>query len=195
MPAVAAVGRLLDHVGCLGGNTTAATPSAVLSTNVAGPDRSVRISTVLSPDIGAGSSGTGMVVSRKRAPRRKSGVPSRQDPRPLLPAARRSRPAASVQSACTPSVGLVDDRSPSLRQEWDTARPELLVTLRAEPAKALGLSGPSKTGYGYPNPVTVWGRQVRHLALVHPCQAGGLGAHSGDWATAHDGWMASSPAP
>lgn len=91
-------------------------------------------------------------------------------------------------------IGLVADRVPTLRAEWDTAAPDVLVTLGAEPTKALGLHGPTHTGYGQPTSITMWDRSVVHLALVHPRQAGGLGDHSSDWAATHQAWIESSPA-
>lgn len=90
-------------------------------------------------------------------------------------------------------IRLVADRSPSLREEWDTAAPEVLITLGNEPADALDLERPAHQGYGTPTSVRVWDREVLHLALVHPRQAGGLGDHSGEWAQTHGRWIDSGP--
>lgn len=93
----------------------------------------------------------------------------------------------------TESIGLVEDRVPQLRQEWHDASPDVLITVGAEPARALGLPGPSHQHYGQPTRVTVWDRTVVHLALVHPRQAGGLGDHNSAWAATHQAWVDAPP--
>lgn len=119
---------------------------------------------------------------------------SGRSPQTLVPATCQPGPAPGIHAPRPKEIGLVADRVPTLRSEWDAATPEVLVTLGAEPAKALGLDGPTHTDYGQPTSVTMWDRSVVHLALVHPRQAGGLGDHSSDWAATHQAWIESSPA-
>ena len=48
--------------------------------------------------------------------------------------------------------------------------------------------GTTDETYGQHHPVTIADRQYSLLPLVHPRQAGRLGAHSGRWAALHDEW-------
>jgi hypothetical protein len=55
------------------------------------------------------------------------------------------------------------------------------------------LASYGKTGseYGRLHPIVVGGRELQHLPLVHPRQAGRLGAHSPHWAECHASWARS----
>lgn len=99
-------------------------------------------------------------------------------------------PAELIPRASRPSINdLADDRSPSLRDEWEEASPEWLITLGDEPVKVLGLTDLRDTEYGQPRTATVMGREVYHLALVHTRQAGRHGSYSQEWHDRHHEWL------
>lgn len=101
---------------------------------------------------------------------------------PKLPEARLPPRPAAVRPS--------DDRIAELRRQFEQAAPRRIITLGAEPLSVvLGHDMPLKLeNYGQPEQVEVWGRTIWMLRLCHPRQAGGLGAHSPEWKSAHENW-------
>lgn len=91
-----------------------------------------------------------------------------------------------------PAVTPIEARVRELRREFERAAPRCVVTLGSEPlAVVLGRAARplDLADYGTPTRVEIWGREVTLLRLCHPRQAGGLGAHSPEWKSAHDAWF------
>jgi uracil-DNA glycosylase len=96
------------------------------------------------------------------------------------------------------------NRRADIEREFLDSGAEILITLGDQPLKwfmrhygtAAELSAYGQTAalYGRPHPMTVAGRRLCLLPLVHPRQAARLGSHSAAWASLHDAWVASSPA-
>ncbi len=55
----------------------------------------------------------------------------------------------------------------------------------------LGDFGRTAVTYGQEHPVVIAGREYQVIPLVHPRQAGKLGAHSRDWSALHARWVES----
>lgn len=125
--------------------------------------------------------------------------------------------AAALQREYDPvreSLGLPVYDWPSLpRQITDSVRraeierelldsgADTVVTLGDQPLKwftsfygtptDLSAYGKTQKEYGLPHSMTVAGRKLNLLPLVHPRQAARLGSHSTAWADLHDAWVAS----
>jgi hypothetical protein len=92
-----------------------------------------------------------------------------------------------------------EKRINEILEEFDTASPELLITLGDQPLKwfasrygsqaRLTYYGDTQGSYGRLHDFTVEGRKIKLLPLVHPRQAGALGNHSKKWFDLHDHWM------
>lgn len=91
----------------------------------------------------------------------------------------------------------------AIERELEDSGAKIVITLGDQPLKwftkyhgsesALSAYGKTRTTYGQLQPLTIGGRKLRLLPLVHPRQAGRLGSHSTDWANLHDAWMQSPP--
>ena len=53
--------------------------------------------------------------------------------------------------------------------------------------------GQTAQTYGKLHPISISGRKLHLLPLVHPRQAARLGTHSAEWAALHEAWIASGP--
>lgn len=102
-----------------------------------------------------------------------------------------------------PRVMADDARRQEILAELLESEAELLVTLGDPPlkwfGKALGTRPSVReygTGadYGVLHDIEVGGRAIRHLPLVHPRQAAGLGGHTVEWHEQHRLWQARAPA-
>ena len=93
-----------------------------------------------------------------------------------------------------------DDRAAEIVEEILASQAPLLVTLgdiplrefvaRFEPKWAkLSVFGQTAQTYGQEHPLTIGGHALSLLPLVHPRQAGRLGASSGVWAGLHGQWV------
>lgn len=90
-------------------------------------------------------------------------------------------------------------RRDAIATEIAASQCELLVTLGDEPLRwftshfgshaKLSAYGEDASLYGRRHPITVSGRQLELLPLVHPRQAAALGSHSPKWAALHHQWM------
>jgi uracil-DNA glycosylase len=95
------------------------------------------------------------------------------------------------------------DRRADIERELVVSGAEVLLTLGDQPLKwfaqhygtAADLSayGQTPAQYGRLHSVTVAGRKLHLLPLVHPRQAARLGSHSVGWAELHDAWVAHPP--
>jgi hypothetical protein len=56
-------------------------------------------------------------------------------------------------------------------------------------AKSLKSFGETAETYGKLHDIEIDGKPLKLLPLVHPRQAGRLGAHSAKWASLHETWM------
>lgn len=104
------------------------------------------------------------------------------------------------QAAAVPPDFLGSHRPEVIQAEIAAAEPEILVTLGDQPLKDLvgpltGLGsrtlrsfGADPSAYGRLHPITLGGRRMMLLPLVHPRQAGGLGRSTPEWRVAHDNW-------
>ena len=118
------------------------------------------------------------------------------------PCARRlGLPASDWPSV--PRVLADDARRQEILAELLESEAELLVTLGDPPlkwfGKALGTRQSVRaygTGadYGTLHDIEVSGRTIRHLPLVHPRQAAGLGGHNVEWSEQHRLWQAKAQA-
>jgi len=91
------------------------------------------------------------------------------------------------------------ERRASIEAELLESEAEILITLGDQPLKwfarhygaepQLAACRRASGGYGRPMPMTVAGKRLQLLPLVHPRQAGRLGTHSADWAGQHEAWV------
>lgn len=94
-------------------------------------------------------------------------------------------------------------RRADIERELVDSSAEVLLTLGDQPlrwfaqhygtASDLSAHGKTPAQYGRFHPVTVAGRKLHLLPLVHPRQAARLGSHSTVWAGLHDAWVANPP--
>ena len=99
---------------------------------------------------------------------------------------------------------IIAARRAEIERELVASGAEVLLTLGDQPLKwfaqhygtAADLSayGQTPAQYGRLHSVTVAGRKLHLLPLVHPRQAARLGSHSAGWAELHDAWVANPPA-
>lgn len=90
-------------------------------------------------------------------------------------------------------------RREEIARELRESKAEILVTLGDQPLKwfgadfgskrSLGAYGKDSLSYGGLQNITVGGRTLRLLPLVHPRQAAGLGPHSAFWKALHETWV------
>lgn len=109
-------------------------------------------------------------------------------------------PRVDYQAAAVPPDFLGSHRPEVIQAEIAAAEPEILVTLGDQPLKDLvgplaGLGprtlrsfGADPGTYGRLHPITLGGRRMMLLPLVHPRQAGALGRSTPEWRVAHDTW-------
>jgi len=98
-----------------------------------------------------------------------------------------------------------EERRTEIERELLASSAEILVTLGDQPLKwftqyygsaaELSAYGQTAAEYGRLHPLTVAGRRLQLLPLVHPRQAARLGSHSAGWAGLHDGWVARPSGP
>lgn len=108
-------------------------------------------------------------------------------------------PLASIPAVPKDFLGY--ERKEGILQEIEESKPELLVLLGDIPikqflrrvstvkAKRLADFGLTADTYGRPHEVTVAGRTMEVLPLVHPRQAAALGRSSEKWGALHAGWV------
>ncbi len=99
-----------------------------------------------------------------------------------------------------PEVLADGERVKEIESELIEAESQVLVTLGDLPLKwfarhygaksQLSAYGTSLEQYGQMHAITVGGRRVFLVPLVHPRQASRLGGHSSDWAQLHQDWIA-----
>ena len=111
-------------------------------------------------------------------------------------------PAVDLDAASVPVEFLSSTRPAEILAEIAEARPDVLVTLGDQPIKdfvgmqvgiperSLRGFGADSASYGRLHPITLGGRTMKLLPLVHPRQAGSLGAASPAWTNLHAGWVA-----
>ena len=96
-----------------------------------------------------------------------------------------------------PKVLADDTRRREIVAELNQSQAEILVTLGDPPlkwfGKTLGTRGSVRaygtgTNYGALHDIEVDGRSLKHLPLVHPRQAAGLGRHTAEWGELHGTW-------
>ena len=102
-----------------------------------------------------------------------------------------------------PSQLADDERRASIEAELLESGAEVLITLGDQPLKwfarhygaepQLAACVRTSGGYGRPIPMTVGGRRLQLLPLVHPRQAARLGRHSEEWTELHKAWVESGP--
>lgn len=90
------------------------------------------------------------------------------------------------------------DRRLEIEHELLESGASVIVTLGDQPLKwftrnygtksELASYGQTPAEYGRFHPIVVGDKELRLLPLVHPRQAGRLGAHSPHWAELHDSW-------
>uniref|UniRef100_Q3ARI2 Uracil-DNA glycosylase-like domain-containing protein n=1 Tax=Chlorobium chlorochromatii (strain CaD3) TaxID=340177 RepID=Q3ARI2_CHLCH len=92
-------------------------------------------------------------------------------------------------------------RQQEILDELHIASPSVIITLGDEPLKwftykldsstksQLKDYGISEDTYGQLHDISIDGKRMKHLPLVHPRQAGRLGSHSNMWASCHERWM------
>lgn len=96
---------------------------------------------------------------------------------------------------------LADERRRSeITDELLASGAEIIMTLGDQPLRwftqylgseaSLLAYGQTTARYGGLHPITVAGRRLHLLPLVHPRQAARLGSHSAAWAQTHDAWVA-----
>lgn len=95
------------------------------------------------------------------------------------------------------------ERCAAIEDEIAQSDAEVLVTLGDQPLKwftqhygthaTLSAYGETGSEYGQPHPLTIAGRKLQLLPLVHPRQAARLGTHSPKWAGLHDDWVEHPP--
>lgn len=95
------------------------------------------------------------------------------------------------------------ERREEIEKELIKSNAEIVVTLGDQPLKwftqfygtfsDLSAYGVNEESYGRLHPFLVAGKQFHLLPLVHPRQAGRLGAHSANWACLHDSWVKNRP--
>lgn len=134
---------------------------------------------------------------------------SRLNPSQLKAIAREYLPLANagiVPQVTIPPVPkqFADDRRiDQLIDEVITSKAEFLVTLgdiplkefvsRFEPKwKHLAFFGQTIEEYGKAHPMMIDGHKIELIPLVHPRQAGRLGASSQSWGKLHDNWVANN---
>jgi hypothetical protein len=118
--------------------------------------------------------------------------------RAYLPvAAQYGLPAVTLPAV--PSQLADDQRRREIASELAESQAEVVLLLGDEPIRwflqsfdkrwrALSDFGRSDADYGRLHEVKIGGRIYQALPLVHPRQAGALGAHSGDWRALHERW-------
>jgi len=91
------------------------------------------------------------------------------------------------------------DRILEIEREIAAANPAVLITLGDQPLRwftsrhgsrsRLAEYGETVHTYGRLHDVTIGGKRIRLLPVVHPRQAGRLGSHSKKWSDLHSEWM------
>lgn len=91
-------------------------------------------------------------------------------------------------------------RVQEIENELYESNAEILITLGDQPLKwfskqfgsfsSLLQYGQTEKDYGKLHTISIAGRKLNLLPLVHPRQAGRLGNHSKEWAELHDRWVA-----
>ena len=110
-------------------------------------------------------------------------------------------PAVDLEAAAVPVEFLTSTRPAEILAEIAEAKPDVLVTLGDQAIKDFvgthaGISerslrefGADPGSYGRFHPITLGGRTMKLLPLVHPRQAGALGAASPAWTKLHAEWV------
>lgn len=111
-------------------------------------------------------------------------------------------PEVDLAAAAVRDDFLTNERPAEILAEIAEAQPDILVTLGDQPLKdfigvqagiakrSLRAFGDDPAHYGRLYPITLGGRALKLLPLVHPRQAGALGAASPAWTKLHKGWVA-----
>lgn len=111
-------------------------------------------------------------------------------------------PAVDFKAATVPIEFLSSTRPAEILAEIAEAQPDVLITLGDQPirdfvSKHAGILqrsvrefGANPLRYGRLHPITLGGRTMQLLPLVHPRQAGALGSASPAWTKAHAKWVA-----
>lgn len=111
-------------------------------------------------------------------------------------------PPVDLEASAVPVEFLTSTRPAEILAEIAEAQPSVLVTLGDQPIKdfvcmhagiperSLREFGAEPENYGRLHRISLGGRTMKLLPLVHPRQAGSLGAASPAWTKLHAGWVA-----